>query len=52
MKLKTILLTAIAGFTAAVTLAQNPVTQTHFSPDPAPMVYNGRVYVYTGDDIP
>ncbi|MDH7460023.1 glycoside hydrolase family 43 protein [Chitinophagaceae bacterium 26-R-25] len=32
--------------------AQNPIIQTHFSPDPAPMVYNGRVYVYTGDDIP
>jgi hypothetical protein len=32
--------------------AQNPIIQTHFSPDPAPMVYNGKVYVYTGDDIP
>lgn len=32
--------------------AQNPIVQTHFTPDPAPMVYNGRVYVYSGDDIP
>jgi len=32
--------------------AQNPVVQTHYSPDPAPMVYKGTVYVYTGDDIP
>lgn len=32
--------------------AQNPVIQTHYSPDPAPMVYKGTVYVYTGDDIP
>lgn len=36
----------------SVSLADNPVIQTHFSPDPAPMVYNGRVYMYTGDDIP
>lgn len=32
--------------------AQNPILQAHFSPDPAPMVYNGTVYAYTGDDIP
>lgn len=32
--------------------ADNPITQTHYSPDPAPMVYNGTVYTYTGDDIP
>ncbi|KAA8482455.1 carbohydrate binding protein with CBM6 domain [Arcticibacter tournemirensis] len=32
--------------------AQNPVIQTHYTPDPAPMVYKDKVYVYTGDDIP
>lgn len=32
--------------------AENPIVQTHFSPDPAPMVYNNTVYMYTGDDIP
>ncbi|TJY67140.1 carbohydrate-binding protein [Sphingobacterium alkalisoli] len=32
--------------------AQNPVIQTHFTPDPAPMVYKDRVYMYAGDDIP
>jgi hypothetical protein len=32
--------------------AQNPVIQTHYTPDPAPMVYKDRVYLYTGDDIP
>lgn len=37
---------------SALCMAQNPVIQSHFSPDPAPMVYNGRVYMYTGDDIP
>ncbi|CEJ68952.1 hypothetical protein BN1195_01244 [Chryseobacterium oranimense G311] len=28
--------------------AQNSVIQTHFTPDPAPMVYKGKMYVYTG----
>ena len=32
--------------------AQNPVIQTHFTPDPAPMVYKNKLYVYTGDDQP
>lgn len=32
--------------------AQNPFVQTHFSPDPAPMVHNGTLYVHAGDDIP
>jgi beta-xylosidase len=32
--------------------AENPIIQTHFGPDPAPMVYNGTVYAYVGDDIP
>ncbi|GEN77201.1 glycoside hydrolase family 43 protein [Chryseobacterium hagamense] len=39
----------LAGFTIS---AQNPVIQTHFTPDPAPMVYKGRMYLYTGDDQP
>jgi len=32
--------------------AQNPVVQTHYTPDPAPMVYKDRVYMFTGDDLP
>ena len=28
----------------------NPVVQTCYTSDPAPMVYNGRVYMYTGHD--
>lgn len=32
--------------------AQNPVIQTHFTPDPAPMVWKDSVYIYTGDDVP
>ncbi|BAV06759.1 Carbohydrate binding module (family 6) [Filimonas lacunae] len=30
----------------------NPVIQTHYTPDPAPMVRKDSVYLYTGDDIP
>ncbi len=52
MKLKGGLLTAAIFAASSITFAQNPIIQTHYSPDPAPMVYNGRVYVYTGDDIP
>lgn len=33
-----------------VGMAQNPIVQTNYTPDPAPMVYNDRVYVYTGHD--
>ncbi len=36
----------------SISRADNPVIQTHYSPDPAPMVYNNTVYMYTGDDIP
>jgi len=32
--------------------AENPIVQTHFGPDPAPMLYKGTVYAYVGDDIP
>jgi arabinoxylan arabinofuranohydrolase len=30
--------------------AQNPIVQTYFTADPAPMVHNGTVYVYTSHD--
>ncbi|WP_378103940.1 glycoside hydrolase family 43 protein [Chryseobacterium sp. sg2396] len=39
----------LAGFALS---AQNPVIQTHFTPDPAPMIYKGKMYLYTGDDQP
>lgn len=35
-----------------VSRADNPIVQTHFGPDPAPMVYKGTLYAYVGDDIP
>lgn len=31
-------------------LAQNPIVQTNYTADPAPMVYNGKVYLYTSHD--
>jgi arabinoxylan arabinofuranohydrolase len=52
MTFKRVLLAGILSIMSSVLLAQNPVNQTHFSPDPAPMVYKDRVYMYTGDDIP
>jgi len=30
--------------------AQNPIIQTNFTADPAPLVYNGTVYLYTSHD--
>ncbi|WP_433364491.1 family 43 glycosylhydrolase [Actinoplanes sp. CA-142083] len=30
--------------------ADNPIVQTIYTADPAPLVYNGRVYLYTGHD--
>ena len=30
--------------------AQNPIVQTCFTSDPAPMVAGDRLYVYTGHD--
>lgn len=49
--IKIIIAFAAFGLGPAVS-AQNPVIQTHFTPDPAPMVYKGKMYVYTGDDQP
>ncbi|GAB3651241.1 glycoside hydrolase family 43 protein [Echinicola sediminis] len=30
--------------------AQNPIIQTSYTADPAPMVYNGKLYLYTSHD--
>ncbi|UJF36379.1 family 43 glycosylhydrolase [Paenibacillus hexagrammi] len=40
-----------AAMFASVTFADNPVVQTTYTADPAPMVYNGTVYLYTGHDL-
>ncbi len=45
------LATALVGFglwTSA--LAENPIFQTYYSPDPAPVVFGDTVCVYTGND--
>ena len=34
----------------ATSFADNPVIQTSFTADPAPMVYNDTVFLYTGHD--
>ena len=31
-------------------IAQNPVVQTWYTSDPAPMVFGDRIYMYTGHD--
>lgn len=47
------LLLFVAFICLSVTIcAQNPIVQTHFTPDPAPMIYKDSVYLYTGDDVP
>ncbi|NBH06000.1 glycoside hydrolase family 43 protein [Amycolatopsis sp. SID8362] len=38
------------GLFPAVAAADNPIIQTIYTADPAPLVYNGRVYLYTGHD--
>lgn len=47
-------ITAAAGRVAIahqqVSVGQNPIIQTKFTADPAPMVYKGEVYLYTGHD--
>lgn len=46
------LITAVASIAAGVGIlsAQNPIVQTKYTTDPAPMVHNDTLYVYTGHD--
>jgi len=37
-------------FTTTVCSAQNPIIQTKYNADPAPMVYHDTVFLYTGHD--
>lgn len=52
MKKSKIVLGILASCISTSLFAQNPIIQTHYTPDPAPMVYKDRVYAYAGDDIP
>lgn len=50
---KKLLFTTVACACAAVLCplaAQNPIVQTCYTTDPAPMVHDGTLYVYTGHD--
>ena len=40
----------IVALAPAVARADNPIVQTIYTADPAPLVFNGRVYLYTGHD--
>ncbi|WP_405088229.1 family 43 glycosylhydrolase [Microbispora sp. NBC_01389] len=44
------LLSVMALLPATTARADNPIVQTIYTADPAPLVYNGRVYLYTGHD--
>ena len=44
-------LTAVFATTVSATcFAANPIIQTKYTADPAPMVYNDTVFLYTGHD--
>ena len=40
----------LALLVTSVAIAQNPIVQTCYTTDPAPLVHDGRMYVYTGHD--
>lgn len=49
--LRSLALTLVATLIIApLCRAENPIIQTNFTADPAPMVYNGTVYLYTSHD--
>ena len=50
MKRLIFLLPFLCGIFANNASAQNPIVQTSYTADPAPMVYNGKVYLYTSHD--
>src|SRR4051812_40371767 len=43
-------LVTLVAVVQGVAKADNPIIQTIYTADPAPLVYNGRVYLYTGHD--
>ncbi|MFF4620876.1 glycoside hydrolase family 43 protein [Nonomuraea jabiensis] len=45
-----VLLGLMAFLPAHAARADNPIIQTVYTADPAPLVHNGRVYLYTGHD--
>ncbi|MBP5248007.1 MAG: family 43 glycosylhydrolase [Fibrobacter sp.] len=49
MNLKQRIFWTVAGL-ASFAMAENPIIQTYYSPDPAPVVFGDTVCVYTGND--
>ena len=49
MSFKIIFITSLM-IVSTIVSAQNPIIQTNYTADPAPMVYNGTVYLYTSHD--
>jgi arabinoxylan arabinofuranohydrolase len=45
-----VLFACAALVSARVAYADNPIVQTSFTADPAPMLYDGRLYLYTSHD--
>lgn len=48
--MKRTLLSIFMATAATVSFAQNPIVQTNYTTDPAPMADGDRMYVYTGHD--
>ena len=48
--MKRLFLAGMLALTASGAVGQNPFVQTWCTSDPAPMVSNGKMYVYTGHD--
>ncbi|RZJ08999.1 MAG: carbohydrate-binding protein [Rubrivivax sp.] len=49
-RLRQILCLCLLGAAWASALAENPIVQTNFTADPAPLVHQGVVYLYTSHD--
>ena len=41
----------ISTMFTSVSFADNPIVQTVYTADPAPIVYNDTLYLYTGNDL-
>lgn len=50
MDVKKIFVLVLISLLPTIGYAQNPIVQTYFTADPAPMVFDGTVYVYTSHD--
>ncbi len=46
-----VIISLISTLLASAAFADNPVVQTIYTADPAPLVYNDTVYLYTGHDL-